>query len=93
MRNTFQILAAALLISAVPAIAKGEDGRADLVSKVQSEAAWRGIEVDRVRRDNQTLHVEGIDRQGRNVTLVMNCAKLGVACPSHPGTDLALVAR
>ena len=65
-----------------------------LVVAVRSAAAWRGVEVQRIRRDDQMLRVLGTDRMGRAVTLVMSCDDLGYVCkPSLDGRGFAAVAQ
>lgn len=66
--------------AAVPALAAQPVNTADLVSKVQAEAAWQGVEVSRIQRTGNKLVVFGADRQGRDVSIDMTCKQLSFTC-------------
>jgi len=82
MRMPIRIVAlATCLIGVFPAVA-GEDGKSALVAKVRSEAGWKGVEVERIHREGQSVRVVGVDGQGRTVVMKMTCESIGVNCRS-----------
>ena len=90
--KTLSLAIVATLAAAAPAHAAGDD-TTQLVQKVRAEAAWQGVEVNRIQRADQKLNVKGFDRQGRAVTLVMHCDSLGFVCAPKAGGSFVAIAR
>lgn len=95
MRNITKFTTALLTLAvAAPAIANAKSADTDrLVYKVRTEAAFKGVEVERIQRNDQTLRVLGHDRQGREVAMTMECADLGFTCESAGHGTFAAVAN
>ncbi len=86
MHSLFKSLSALALVSPLTVTATASPGTDRLVREVRTEAGWHGVEVNRIRRTGDALHVSGYDRAGRAVTLTMSCAQLGVDCASRTAT-------
>lgn len=49
--------------------------------RVQSDAAFDGIEVSRIQRRGNLVLVHGEDRQGRTVVIQRHCGQQRLECP------------
>ena len=79
LRTAFIALAATV---AFTGSAQAADRATDrFVVAVQGLGAWYGVEVERISVRGDEYAATGINRQGRQVTLVRSCGQGGIACP------------
>jgi hypothetical protein len=83
MRISMILATAATIATGLAGTAHAADRATErFVYRIQSDAAFDGVEVSRIQRRGNLVLVHGEDRQGRQIVTRRHCDEKGLECPA-----------